>query len=189
MVLTCPSCRGGLTAEPAPAPYVVGCPHCRNPLTVPAVAVEEPKESPFETAPETCGRSRYKPARSGSSGKWVALVVVVLIVGAVGGAVFLFAPGVFRDSERHQMDSWYSVLQDDIRDDLTAAEGTADGLTGQARLNAVGKSQAAQKRLREDYHAKYGADPVYIKPKDRARPNPMEFRYSNVGDSSSGGRR
>src|SRR5262245_24645678 len=71
-VLTCPSCRGSLTADSSAVPYVVTCPHCRQPLTVPALDAEEGPEptvedSPFATPSEDRPRSRYRRANAGSS--------------------------------------------------------------------------------------------------------------------------
>jgi hypothetical protein len=35
----------------------------------------------------------------------------------------------------------------------------------------------ARGKLLADYQTKYRDDPKYLKPKDRARPNPMRLRY------------
>ena len=130
------------------------------------------------------GQAKYRPARSGSAGKWAALVVVVLTIGASVGAVALFVPGAFRDTERHQMDSYYSDLNDEIDDLLRRLTATNAGPLTDVNLaeNKVyadmgHRWNAARSKLWDDYKAKYGADPKYLKPKDRARPNPMESRY------------
>jgi hypothetical protein len=134
---------------------------------------------PFEAAEDDDRtRTRYRRTKSSSGRIWVAAGIAAVVLASVGAGVFLFASrSAPQDEERRQMDSLYSDMKDYSDSAVNRPLNRADPDEDTVRFNITNRVLDAMGKLRADYRARYGADPAYVKPGDRVRPNPMELRY------------
>lgn len=167
ITLPCPHCRGALTAADGSEGSALICPHCAQPVTVPANEFALPDDAPFATG----APPRYR-RRKTTKGNIKPLLIGAGAVAVVAAVLVWFFTRT--DPEVARVEAEYSELCDKIDYHAKELEKPNKDKRVQALdpdlMYAVAELRPLLDRresLVNQFYKKYGRNPCYLKPGSR----------------------